>query len=221
MKLLISAAIGIMLSTSLVAVAEELKSPDQRFTLNCELKNGTLYYNLNFKDQVVVDDSSLGMELLDQPDLISDFVILAVERDSFDETWEPVWGEYKEIRNHYNEMSIVMEQEETGRVMIVRFRLFNDGLGFRYEFPEQENLTYFKVKEEHTEFAMTGDHTAIWIPGDFDTQEYNYTTSKLTEIRSKNERSRDPKRLSNHLFRCRSANSANHEDRRQLVYPPS
>ena len=106
-----------------------------------------------------------------------------METSTFDETWKPVWGEESQIRNHYNEMAVTLNQKAQERNMVIRFRLFDDGLGFRYEFPLQENLNYFVIKEEHTQFAMTGDHTAFWIPGDYDTQEYDYTESKLSEIR--------------------------------------
>src|SRR5690606_7912899 len=102
---------------------------------------------------------------------------------TFDETWTPVWGEVKAIRNHYNEMAVTLSQKGTNRQMLIRFRLFDEGLGFRYEFPHQKDLTYFVIKEEKTQFAMTGDHTAFWIPGDYDTQEYDFTTSRLSEIR--------------------------------------
>jgi len=114
---------------------------------------------------------------------LNDFKLINEVRNTFDETWKTVWGEETEIRNHYNELALTLKQNETERQVVIRFRLFNDGLGFRYEFPEQKNLTYFVVKEERTEFAMTGDHTAFWIPGDYDTQEYDFTESKLTEIR--------------------------------------
>ena len=111
-----------------------------------------------------------------------------VERDSLDETWEPVWGEESHIRNHYNELAVTLEQGPVNKngpkaVMVIRFRLYDDGLGFRYEFPEQKRLKYFVIKDELTQFAMAGDHTAWWIPGDYDTQEYNYTVSRLSEIR--------------------------------------
>ena len=111
------------------------------------------------------------------------FACIDAKTSTFDETWEPVWGEVKSIRNHYNEMAVTLNQKVQNRNIIIRFRLYNDGLGFRYEFPQQENLNYFVIKEEHSQFAMTGDHTAFWIPGDYDTQEYDYTESKLTEIR--------------------------------------
>ena len=118
----------------------------------------------------------MGLELFNDTDLIHNFSVTNTETSTFDETWQPVWGEEKEIRNHYNELAVTLLQKETERKMIIRFRLFDDGLGFRYEFPEQANLTHFVVKEERTQFAMTGDHTAFWIPGDYDTQEYDYTT---------------------------------------------
>ena len=163
--------------------AQELKSPDGSFVLKLELQLGAPVYNLQYKGAPVINDSRLGLELKDATNLIDDFVVEDIQRTSLDETWEPVWGEWKTIRSHYNEMAVTLNQTTTERKMIVRFRLFNDGLGFRYEFPEQEHLTYFVIAEERTQFAMTGDHKAFWIPGDFDTQEYDFTTSKLSEIR--------------------------------------
>lgn len=128
----------------------------------------------------------------DKKSLLNDFVIVNTKTTTFNETWKPVWGEVKTIRNHYNEMAVTLNQKETNRNIIIRFRLFNDGLGFRYEFPEQTNLVYFIIKEERTQFAMTGDHIAFWMPGDYDTQEYDYTTSRLSEIRGLQETSRTP-----------------------------
>ena len=130
------------------------------------------------------------MELKDdKKSLLNDFAILKTENSTFDDTWTPVWGEEKEIRNHYNELAVSLKQNKTNRIVIIRFRLFNEGLGFRYEFPQQENLIYFVIKEERSQFAMTGDHTAFWIPGDYDSQEYDYTESKLSEIREKFDKS--------------------------------
>ena len=123
------------------------------------------------------------MELKNDKDLMSGFSVAGEQISTFDETWQPVWGEVKNIRNHYNELELTLKQAETGRTMIIRFRLFNDGLGFRYEFPQQSELNYFVIKEEHSQFAMAGDHKAFWIPGDYDTQEYSTVTSKLSEIR--------------------------------------
>jgi len=163
--------------------AEELKSPNGQLVLSFNVNEGIPVYQLAFQKKEVIKQSSLGLALKDAPDLMEGFKLTEVEYSSFDETWQPVWGEWKEIRNHYNEMLVRLEQASSNRVMLVRFRLFDDGLGFRYEFPEQDNLTYFVIKEEHTQFAMAGDHTAFWIPGDYDTQEYDYTQSKLSEIR--------------------------------------
>ena len=130
------------------------------------------------------------MELKDdKKSLLNDFAILKTENSTFDDTWTPVWGEEKEIRNHYNELAVSLKQNKTNRIVNIRFRLFNEGLGFRYEFPQQENLVYFVIKEERSQFAMTGDHTAFWIPGDYDSQEYDYTESKLSEIREKFDKS--------------------------------
>lgn len=165
--------------------AQELKSPNGNFKMVFALENdGTPTYQLFMKNKEIIKKSKLGLELQkDKKSLLNDFTLVNEVRNTFDETWKTVWGEETEIRNHYNELALTLKQNETERKVIIRFRLFNDGLGFRYEFPEQKNLTYFVVKEERTEFAMTGDHTAFWIPGDYDTQEYDFTESKLTEIR--------------------------------------
>ncbi|WP_462319395.1 glycoside hydrolase family 97 N-terminal domain-containing protein, partial [Marinilabilia sp.] len=179
-KLLFSMVISFL---AVWAQAAELKSPDGSFHLSFEVKDGVPVYKLDLNNQPVVLESRLGFELKDAEDLLDGFKLTKVDESSYDQTWEPVWGEVKEIRNHYNELAVTLEQEETGRIMMVRFRLFNDGLGFRYEFPQQDNLTYFVITDEKTQFAMAGDHTAYWIPGDYDTQEYDYTTSKLSEIR--------------------------------------
>jgi hypothetical protein len=172
--------------------AQELLSPDNRFHLNFSLLNdGTPIYSLVYKTKEVVKPSKLGFYLKnDKKSLLNDFSIVDTKSSSFDETWTPVWGEVNKIRNHYNELAITLNQKETNRQMIIRFRLFDDGLGFRYEFPQQKNLTYFVIKEERTQFAMTGDHTAFWIPGDYDTQEYDYTKSKLSQIRGLQEKAR-------------------------------
>lgn len=165
--------------------AQELKSPNGNFKMIFALENdGTPTYQLFMKNKEIIKKSKLGLELQkDKKSLLNDFKLINEVQNVFDETWKTVWGEETAIRNHYNELAITLKQNETERQVIIRFRLFNDGLGFRYEFPEQKNLTYFVVKEERTEFAMTGDHTAFWIPGDYDTQEYDFTESKLTEIR--------------------------------------
>ncbi len=168
-----------------ISNAQQLKSPDGKLEMTFTLKdNGVPAYRLNYKGKSVIKTSSLGLELKnDKKSLLNDFSVADVKSSSFDETWKPVWGEVNQIRNHYNEMAVTLNQKETNRLLIIRFRLFDDGLGFRYEFPEQKNLGHFVIKEEKTQFAMTGDHTAFWIPGDYDTQEYDYSESKLSEIR--------------------------------------
>ena len=164
--------------------AEQLVSPNGQLRLNFSINaQGEPVYELYYKDKVVIKPSKLGLELKDDPGLMNGFTLAGVQTSTFDETWQPVWGEEKEIRNHYNEMAVTLNQQAQGRHIVLRFRLFDDGLGFRYEFPLQKNLNYFVIKEEHTQFAMTGDHTAFWIPGDYDTQEYDYTESRLSEIR--------------------------------------
>ncbi|UUW07637.1 glycoside hydrolase family 97 protein [Flavobacterium plurextorum] len=174
------------------AKAQELKSPDGNFSMNFSLQtDGTPVYKLTYKGKEVIKPSKLGLALKnDDKSLLNDFKVEDTKTSAFDENWKPVWGEVALIRNHYNELAVTLNQKQTDRKMIIRFRLFDEGLGFRYEFPTQKNLTYFVIKEERTQFAMTGDHTAFWIPGDYDTQEYDYTKSKLSEIRGLSEKSR-------------------------------
>jgi len=166
-------------------LAQQLKSPNQKFQMKFSLQSdGTPIYSLNYKDKVVIKPSKLGLELKnDSKSLLNDFTVIDSAKSTFDENWKPVWGEVASIRNHYNELAVTLNQKGTDRQLVIRFRLFDEGLGFRYEFPLQKNLTYFIIKEEKSQFAMNGDHTAFWIPGDYDTQEYDYTTSKLSEIR--------------------------------------
>lgn len=168
------------------ASAQEFQSPNGNFKMSFSLGNdGTPMYQLFFKNREVIKKSKLGLELQkDKKSLVNDFKVMDTKESTFNETWKTVWGEETQIQNHYNELAVTLKQNETDREIIVRFRLFNEGLGFRYEFPQQKNLIYFVIKEERTEFAMTGNHTAFWIPGDYDTQEYDYTESKLSEIRS-------------------------------------
>ncbi|WP_242203145.1 glycoside hydrolase family 97 protein [Aestuariivivens insulae] len=177
----------IFLWATVLVSAQELKSPNGELAMQFSIQTeGIPTYKLSYKDKPVILSSSLGLELKnDDKSLLNDFEITETETATFDETWEPVWGESKTIRNHYNELAVTLSQKETNRVMRIRFRLFNDGLGFRYEFPSQKNLVYFIIKEERTQFAMTGDHTAFWIAGDYDSQEYDYTESRLSEIRQK------------------------------------
>lgn len=167
------------------SIAQQLQSPNKQLTLNFSLlKDGTPTYTLTYKNKEVIKPSKLGFELeKDAQSLLNGFTITEAKTSVFDQTWKPVWGEVASIRNHYNELALTLNQTATNRQVIIRFRLFNEGLGFRYEFPQQANLVYFTIKEEKTQFAMTGNHTAYWIPGDYDTQEYDYTISKLSEIR--------------------------------------
>lgn len=166
------------------SMAEGITSPNGQLKLDFSVNaQGEPVYELFYKEKTVIKPSKLGLELKNDPGLMGGFELAESWTSTFDETWEPVWGEEKEIRNHYNELAVALTQKEQDRRIVIRFRLFDDGLGFRYEFPLQADLNYFVIKEEHTQFAMTGDHTAFWIPGDYDTQEYDYTESKLSEIR--------------------------------------
>jgi len=180
----------ILFAFSSIAEAQQLKSPEGKFVMEFSLQNdGTPTYNLKYKNKEVIKTSKLGLELKDdKKSLLNDFTVVDSKTSTFDETWKPVWGEVDKIRNHYNELAVTLNQKGTDRQIVIRFRLFDDGLGFRYEFPTQKNLTYFIIKEERSQFAMAGDHTAFWIPGDYDTQEYDYTKSKLSEIRGLSEK---------------------------------
>ena len=203
-----SFALMAMCGFAFCASAQKLTSPDGNLVMNFSLnEQGAPVYDLTFKEKTVIKPSTLGLELKrEDPEkktdfewtemkdkagvdkranLMTGFKIKDTRTSTFDETWRPVWGEESEIRNHYNELEVTLDQPMNNRYIVIRFRLFNDGLGFRYEFPQQQNLNYFVIKEEHSQFAMSGDHTAFWIPGDYDTQEYDYTTSRLSEIRGK------------------------------------
>ncbi|MDR6942282.1 glycoside hydrolase family 97 protein [Mucilaginibacter pocheonensis] len=177
----------LMLHSMLFVKAQEISSPDKNLTLKFELEaNGVPAYQLSYKGKQVIKSSKLGLETKDVPSFLDGFTITKTEQNTFDESWSPVWGEQKTIRNHYNELLVTLTQKAVqDRYIRIRFRVFNDGLGFRYEFPSQKNLNYFIIKEEHTQFALTGDHKAFWLPGDFDTQEYETVTSNLSEIRGK------------------------------------
>lgn len=207
-RILLSAA---LICIALGAMAQKVTSPDGKMELSFALDNGRPTYTLRVDGKTVVAPSHLGYQLKKEngekstdfdwkpsratdkeasrkADFFSDFTLEKFENNSFDETWKPVWGEESSIRNHYNELLVQLKQTKNNRFLNIRFRLFDDGLGFRYEFPDQKNLTYFVVAEELTEFAMTGNHTAWWVAGDYDTQEYNYQTTKLSEIRGRMKR---------------------------------
>ncbi|MBR6121387.1 MAG: glycoside hydrolase family 97 protein [Prevotella sp.] len=183
-----------LLLMSLMTMAGTVKSPNGQVEVTFSVdQQGRPTYEMTYKGRPVVAPSHLGLELardkhaskkLDETDLLAGFQVKAEQPSSFDETWEPVWGETKTIRNHYNELAALLWQPREQREMIVRFRVYDDGIGFRYEFPQQQNLNYFLIKEEKTEFAMTGDHTAWWLPGDYDTQEQVTQESRLSQIRS-------------------------------------
>ena len=207
-------ALGTCYGTRAAAPADTLHSPDGQLVLSFSLtEKGEPCYSLDYKGQAVILPSTLGYEFrgalkateLDYSGPVpakrdlkpcesfhDGFSLKGVEKSTFDETWEPVWGEEKEIRNHYNELAATVVQDSSEREMTIRFRLYNDGLGFRYEFPLQKNLNYFVIKEELSHFAMAGDHKAFWIPGDYDTQEYEYTESKLSEIEGLIQEAIDP-----------------------------
>ena len=179
----------------LLLVAQQVKSPNGNVVVSFSLvDNGVPTYKVSYKGKPVIKQSRLGLELTpsqndgikaEDTNLMNGFKVTNTETSSFKEVWKPVWGETSSILNHYNEMAVSLTQEHPNRTIIVRFRVYNDGMGLRYEFPRQSNLGYFIIKDEHTQFAMAGDHTAWWLPGDYDTQEYENVTSKLSEIRSK------------------------------------
>ena len=179
----------------LLLVAQQVKSPNGNVVVSFSLvDNGVPTYQVSYKGKPVIKQSRLGLELTpsnndgikpEDTNLMNGFKVSNTETSSFKEVWKPVWGETSSILNHYNEMAVSLTQEHPNRTIIVRFRVYNDGMGLRYEFPRQSNLGYFIIKDEHTQFALAGDHTAWWLPGDYDTQEYETVTSKLSEIRSK------------------------------------
>lgn len=164
--------------------ASEVTSPNGEMKLTFTLRDSKPYYSVSFRGKPVIKPSRLGYELHNAESLLEGFTQTGEKTSTFDETWTPVWGENKTIRNHYKELLVNLIQEKTGRVMNLRFRVYDEGVGLRYEFPQEgSKLNYFVVKEECTEFALTGDHIAWWIPGDYDTQEYEYSRSRLSEIR--------------------------------------
>lgn len=179
----------------LSVAAQTVSSPNGAISVSFSLADGGRpTYEMTYKGRPVVKSSHLGLELAKdkhatkgfaETSLMDGFTESHSEVSSFDETWKPVWGETATIRNHYNELLVSLSQDHTGRQMNIRFRVYDDGMGLRYEFPQQDSLVYFIVKEEHTQFAMTGDHTAWWLPGDYDTQEQETQESRLSEIRAR------------------------------------
>ncbi len=183
------------LFTLLPLNAATVASPNGNVVLKFEIDaQGRPTYEMTYKGKAVVLPSHLGLELakdkhaskgLKETDLMEGFSLKSEQTTEFDETWQPVWGETRDIRNHYNEYAAVLQQQKEQREIIIRFRVYDDGIGFRYEFPQQENLNYFLIKEERSEFAMAGDHKAWWLPGDYDTQEQMTQESRLSEIRQR------------------------------------
>lgn len=179
----------------MVTVAQTVSSPDGNVVVKFSLtEKGQPTYEMNYKKKAVVKPSHLGIELakdkhaskgLKETDLMDGFKETGSKTSTFDETWTPVWGQYAKIRNNYNELEVDLNQPSSNRNIIIRFRVYNEGMGLRYEFPQQKDLNYFLIKEEHTQFAMAGDHTAWWIPGDYDTQEQETQECRLSEIRSR------------------------------------
>ena len=184
-----------MLALPMMAMAGSIKSPNGNIELKFSVDNtGRPVYEMTYKGREVIKPSHLGLELakdkhaskhLKETDLMDGFTIAKEETSTFDETWKPVWGETATIRNHYNELAATLNQPATKREILIRFRVYDDGIGFRYEFPQQQELIYFLIKEERSEFAMAGDHKAWWLPGDYDTQEQETQETKLSEIRGR------------------------------------
>ncbi len=163
--------------------AQQIISPDGKLTLKFNLVNTNPAYSLSYQNKIVIKESSLGIDLLTEPDFLDGFSVEKFDTITFNETWSPVWGEVSRIINNYKELKVTLSQLiPDKRILVITFRLFNDGLGFRYEFPLQDKLNYFTVKEEYSSFSLTGNHKTFWIPGDYDSQEYTYTTSLLSEI---------------------------------------
>ena len=183
----------IALMLPMIVAAQTIMSPDGKVNLTFSLTgNGVPTYSMTYKNKAVIKPSHLGLELaknkhaskgIHETDLMDGFTIADTKTSTFDETWKPVWGETSTIRNNYNEMAVTLNQASSNRNIIIRFRAYDYGMGLRYEFPQQKDLNYFIIKEEHTQFAMAGDHKAWWLPGDYDTQEYETVTSKLSQIR--------------------------------------
>ncbi|MHB9056471.1 MAG: glycoside hydrolase family 97 protein [Paludibacteraceae bacterium] len=173
----------VLILSSSALYAAEVVSPNGNLKVIFNLTNeGTPSYSVSFRGKEVIRPSKMGFELKDTPDMLSGFTLTNTSNSTFDETWTPVWGETKEIRNHYNEMLVELKQQNEDRTMKIRFRVFDEGIGFRYEFDKQPNLSYFRIKDERTQFSLTGNHKIFWIPGDYDSNEYFYTTTRITDV---------------------------------------
>ncbi|MBR5102277.1 MAG: glycoside hydrolase family 97 protein [Muribaculaceae bacterium] len=193
LKRFLTFAAAILLLPAAKSTALQVASPQGTVVVDFQLDDlGQMFYKMDYKGKEVIKKSQLGLELakdkhaskgMHETNLMKGFHLVNSDVTSFDETWAPVWGQYKSIRNNYNELAVTLKQGLTDRIIVVKFRVYDEGMGLRYEFPQQENLNYFIIKDEHTQFAMTGDHKAWWITGDYDTQEYPSQTSRLSEIR--------------------------------------
>ena len=198
-------ALALVLAAFVAQAQTVTKSPNGNLVLTFQLAPGGVpTYSLDYKGKAVVLPSRLGLELardkhasrgMREADLLDGFTLKSEQTSSFDETWEPVWGETKSIRNHYNEYVAVLQQQKERREILIRFRVYDDGIGLRYEFPQQPELNYFIIKEERTEFALAGDHMAWWITADYDTQEYPIQQTRLSEIPARQKESFDKRGL--------------------------
>lgn len=183
---MLAMGLGLMLAMGYDALAEKLSSPSKKLEMNFDLNAaGEPTYSLKMADgTVVTKPSRMGFEMTDSKlSFDKNFEVVKYNTSTFNETWKPVWGEVKEVRNHYNELEVQLKQKGTEKLLTIRFRLYDEGLGFRYEFPGRKGQNFLVVKRELTEFALPGDMKAWWLPGDYDTQEYDYTTSRLSEVR--------------------------------------
>ena len=180
MKHVLSICFALLLTSLLPA--QTIQSPDGRLALEFSIVDSVPQYQLNFAGKAVIRPSKLGLTLANAPSFTGGFALKDQQTATKNESWNPVMGEQKTIHNHFNELAITLLQPAHQRQILIRFRLYNDGLGFRYEFPQQKNLNYFVIKEEESQFALNGDQKSWWIAGDYDTEEYSYTTSQLSEI---------------------------------------
>lgn len=191
MKKLIVFLVGI-LGISVSALAQVLTSPDGNLVMDFHLSDGDVpVYSLTYKGKEVIKESRMGFQIRPSYEFDRDFRIVEAREGASDTTWEPVWGQNSEIRDNHKELFVALEQKTTGWLLNIRFRLFDDGLGFRYEFPVQKELRHFTINEEVTEFQLAGNHKAFWIPADYDTNEFQITTSKLSEVPQLIDKARD------------------------------
>ncbi|WP_181215693.1 glycoside hydrolase family 97 protein [Phocaeicola faecicola] len=191
MKKLIVFLVGI-LGMSVSALAQVLTSPDGNLVMDFHLSDGDVpVYSLTYKGKEVIKESRMGFQVRPSYEFDRDFRIVETREGASDTTWEPVWGQNSEIRDNHKELFVALEQKTTGWLLNIRFRLFDDGLGFRYEFPVQKELRHFTINEEVTEFQLAGNHKAFWIPADYDTNEFQITTSKLSEVPQLIDKARD------------------------------